>query len=119
MVDRSSFVKGYTKILTNAWSDENFAQELKADPKPILAEYGLDVPADATVDVVSSQGTEGSVDDQVKIWDEGASSGHYTLYVPSVPQVEAGELSEAELEGVAGAGNVDACCCCCPCCTST
>ena len=119
MVDKSSFVKSYTKILTNAWSDESFAQQLKSDPKSVLAEYGLDVPADATVDVVSSQGTDGSVDDQVRIWEEGESSGHYTLYVPSVPQVEAGEMSEAELEGVAGAGDVTVCCCCCPCCTST
>jgi len=118
-MDKSSFVKGYTKILTNAWSDESFAQQLKSNPKPILAEYGLGVPDSASVDVVTSQGTEGSVDDQVRIWEEGESSGHYTLYVPAVPQVESGEMSEAELEGVAGAGDVSVCCCCCPCCTST
>ena len=118
-MDRSTFVKGYTKILTNAWSDESFAEQLRQNPKPVLAEYGLAVPGDATVDVVSSQSSEGSVDDQVRIWEEGASSGHYTLYVPTVPQVEAGELSDAELESVAGAGDVSICCCCCPCCTST
>jgi len=119
MVDRSSFVQGYTKILTNAWSDESFASQLQDDPKPILAEYGLDVPDDATVVVVASEGTDGSVDDQVAIWEEGASTGTYTLYVPVVPAVEAGELSDADLEAVAGAGDVDLCCCCCPCCTST
>jgi hypothetical protein len=118
-MDKSTFVKGYTKILTNAWSDDSFAQQLKSNPKPILAEYGLAVPDSASVDVVSSEGTDGSVDDQVRIWEEGESSGHYTLYVPSVPQVEAGEMSEVDLEGVAGAGNVSVCCCCCPCCTST
>jgi hypothetical protein len=118
-MDKSTFVKGYTKILTNAWSDDSFAQQLKSNPKPILAEYGLAVPDSASVDVVSSEGTDGSVDDQVRIWEEGESSGHYTLYVPSVPQVEAGEMSDADLEGVAGAGDVTVCCCCCPCCTST
>jgi hypothetical protein len=118
-MEKSTFVKGYTKILTNAWSDDSFAQQLKSNPKPILAEYGLAVPDSASVDVLPSQGTEGSVDDQIKIWEQGESSGHYTLYVPDVPQIEAGEMSEADLEGVAGAGDVSACCCCCPCCTST
>jgi len=61
MVDRSSFVQGYTKILTNAWSDEGFAEQLQSDPKAVLAEYGLDVPDDATVVVVASEGTDGSV----------------------------------------------------------
>jgi hypothetical protein len=117
-VDRSTFVKGYTKILTNAWSDDTFKQRLQSDPKSVLGEYGLDVPASATVDIVMGTQGEGSLDDQVSIWEQGENTGSYTLYVPEVPQVEEGELSEAELDSVSGAGD-EYCCCCCPCCTCT
>ena len=117
-MDRSTFVKSYTKILTNAWSDDTFKARLNEDPKSVLDEYGLSVPATATVNIVSSTAGEGSLDDQVNICQEGESSGTYTLYVPEVPQVEAGELSEAELDTVSGAGD-SYCCCCSPCCTCT
>jgi hypothetical protein len=117
--ERSEFVKGYTKVLTNAWSDEGFKSQLKSNPKGVLAEYGLDVPADANVEIVPAQSGEGSLDDQVEIWEKGAETGTYRLYVPEVPQVEAGELSEAELDAVSGAGDVTVCCCCSPCCTCT
>jgi hypothetical protein len=117
-MDRSTFVKSYTKILTNAWSDDTFKQRLHDDPKSVLGEYGLDVPASATVNIVSSTAGEGNLDDQVSIWEQGENTGTYTLYVPDVPQVEAGELSEAELDTVSGAGDTY-CCCCSPCCTCT
>src|SRR5579885_3583878 len=118
-MDRQAFVKGYTKILTNAWSDDTFKRELQDDPHSVLAEYGLSVPASATVDIVTTVAGEGSLDDQVQIWEQGESTGTDTLYVPDVPQVESGELSEAELDTVSGAGDVTVCCCCTPCCTST
>jgi hypothetical protein len=117
-MDRSTFVKGYTKILTNAWSDEGFKERLNGDPKSVLGEFGLSVPATATVEIVSNKAGEGSLDDQVEIWEKGESSGTYTLYVPEVPQVEEGELSESELDAVSGAGD-EYCCCCSPCCTCT
>jgi hypothetical protein len=117
-MDRSTFVKGYTKILTNAWSDEGFKERLNEDPKSVLSEYGLSVPATATVEIVSSTAGEGSLDDQVEIWEKGESTGTFKLYVPEVPQVEEGELSEAELDAVSGAGDTY-CCCCSPCCTCT
>jgi hypothetical protein len=117
-MDRQEFVKGYTKVLTSAWSDEDYAARLQADPAAVVAEAGLEVPEGATVEIVASTGGEGDLDDQVKIWEEGLESGGpLKLYVPDVPQVEPGELSDAELEGVAG--GTDYCCCCSPCCTCT
>jgi hypothetical protein len=116
-MDRQEFVKSYTKILTSAWSDEDFSRRLNEDPAAVLNENGLEVPAGATVEIVSSTGGEGDLDDQVKIWEEGLASGSLKLYVPEMPQVEPGELSDAELEGVAG--GTDYCCCCSPCCTCT
>lgn len=117
--ERQEFVKGYTKILTNAWSDDSFADQLNANPKQVLSEYGLEVPAGASVEIVSSTAGDGNLDEQVEIWEKGEESGTYKLYVPEVPQVESGELSEAELDAVSGAGDVTVCCCCSPCCTCT
>ncbi len=110
--ERSQFVGAYTKLLTNAWSDEAFMGRVKSDPKPVLEEVGLSVPADAKVEVLDTQG-EGSLDDQVKLWEEGMASGDIKLYVPAVPQIPTEELSESELAGVAG-GDDSYCCCCCP-----
>ena len=116
MTDRSTFVRGYTKILTNAWSDESFMERLKSNPKEVVGEYGLETNG-GNVEIVTQTSGEGNLDDQVRLWEEGATSGTYTLYVPEVPQIETQELSESELEGVAGGD--DYCCCCSPCCTCT
>jgi hypothetical protein len=117
-MQREEFVANYAKLLTNAWSDESFANRLTSDPNAVLAESGLPVSSTATVDIVRQTSGEGDLDEQVRLWEQGESSGHYTLYVPATPQIEEGELSEAELEGVAGAGDtsVTICCCCSPCC---
>jgi len=114
--ERSQFVAGYTKLLTNAWSDEAFKKRLLADPVRVLEEVGLDVPAGSTVDIEDSKG-EGNLDDQVKLWEDGKASGKFIVYVPNAPQVDTAELSESELEGVAGGDSY--CCCCSPCCTCT
>ena len=115
--ERSQFVGAYTKLLTNAWSDEAFMKRVRSDPKQSLEEVGLSVPAGATIHIEDTKG-EGNLDEQVKLWEEGTASGNITLYVPDVPQIDTAELSESELEGVAG-GDTTYCCCCSPCCTCT
>jgi hypothetical protein len=115
--ERSDFVRSYSKVLTNAWSDEDFLRRLQSDPKNTLSEFGLDPGPNANVNIVTEVQGEGGLDEQVKLWDEGRSSGDYKLYVPSVPQIEGTELSEQELENVAGGDEY--CCCCSPCCTCT
>lgn len=115
--DRASFVGGYTKVLANAWSDESFRQRLKDDPEPALAENGLEIPAGSTVTIVDSVAGDASLDEQVDLWEQGQKSGNYRLYVPSEPQVDTSELSESELEAVAGGDTY--CCCCSPCCSCT
>jgi hypothetical protein len=114
--ERSKFVGAYTKLLTQAWSDEAFMQRVRSDPRPALEEVGLSVPANAKISIQDSQG-EGDLDEQVSLWEQGLSSGEITLYVPNVPQVDTAELSESELSGVAGGDTY--CCCCSPCCTCT
>ena len=114
--ERQEFVGGYTKLLTNAWSDDAFMKRIRSNPTEALEEVGLKVPSGAKIDVRESQG-QGNLDDQVKLWEEGSASGNITLYVPDVPQIDTAELSESELSGVAG--GTDYCCCCSPCCTCT
>jgi len=114
--ERSQFVGAYTKLLTNAWSDEAFMRRIRSSPTEALQEVGLTVPSGAKIDVRDSQG-DGNLDEQVKLWEQGAASGKITLYVPDVPQIDTAELSESELAGVAG--GTDYCCCCSPCCTCT
>lgn len=115
--DRAAFVGSYTKILANAWSDDAFRQRLMDEPKAALAENGLEVPEGGTVTVVNDIAGESSLDDQVELWESGKSTGSFRLYVPAEPQVDTSELSESELEAVAGGDSY--CCCCSPCCTCT
>jgi hypothetical protein len=114
--ERSKFVGAYTKLLTQAWSDEAFMKQVRSNPNQALEEVGLSVPAGTKVNIQDSQG-EGNLDEQVSLWEKGIASGEVTLYVPEVPQIDTAELSESELAGVAGGDSY--CCCCSPCCTCT
>lgn len=113
---RAAFVRGYTKVLTNAWSDEAFMQRLASSPTATLAEFGLDAGS-ATVQIVTSVAGSASLDDQIALWESGLASGTVELYVPEVPQVETTELSDDQLDSVSGGDSY--CCCCSPCCTCT
>ena len=115
--ERAAFVGSYTKVLTRAWSDPQFAERLESAPAAAVAEAGLAVPSGANVVIVRSLGGEPNLEAQVRLWEEGARSGEYRLHVPNSPQVETKELSEADLAAVSG--GTEACCCCCPCCTCT
>jgi hypothetical protein len=126
--ERSQFVRSYTKVLTNAWSDESFEQRLKQDPKAVLSEYELGVPDSATVKVIGEKRGEGDLDEQVRLWEHGRESGTYELYVPDVPQLEGPEMETLMVDppggpglpsGHGGHGGNTYCCCCCPCCTCT
>ena len=114
--DRAAFVNDYSKLVTAVWSDEAFARRLESDPKSAAAEHGLTVPAGSTIQVVRDAEGEPNLDTQVDKWEEGKTTGTYILYVPRSQRIEAGELSEADLEAVAGG---DFYCCCTPCCTCT
>lgn len=115
--ERAAFVSAYTKILTAAWSNEAFAARLTAEPAAALAEHGLPVPAGSTVSIVREIGGEPDLEAQVRLWESGTSTGRYELRVPNTPQIDTRELSEADLEAVAGGTTY--CCCCSPCCSCT
>lgn len=115
--ERAAFVSAYTKILTAAWSNEAYAARLASDPVAALAEHGLTVPAQSSVRIIREVAGEPDLEAQVRMWENGKTTGTYELLVPNTPQIDTRELSEADLEAVSGGDTY--CCCCSPCCSCT
>jgi len=112
---KATFISAYTKVLTQAWSNDEFARRLMAEPRAVLAEQGLETAAGSQIEIIRSRDADPDLEAQIALWCEGATTGHYVLYVPDMPQIETKELSEEDLDAVAGGS--DTCCCCCPCCS--
>jgi hypothetical protein len=118
MLDKSVFIQGYSKIMALSWVDEDYKSRLLNDPRSVLAEAGIATPEGARISVVTLDASgEGSIQDQLALWEEGESTGVYQLHVPLRPanfDPDDVVLSDTQLEAVAG--GVIACCCCTPCC---
>ena len=115
-MEKEAFMKAYSNVLRKVWSgDEDFKQKLLADPNAVLKSEGLD-PGSAKVNIITSIQSEGTLDDQVRLWNEGLKGGNIDLYVPleEPEDVEDADLTDTELEDVAGGGGC--CCTCTPCC---
>jgi hypothetical protein len=83
-MDREEFQKAYGKIVAKAWADEDFKAKLLADPMTILEANGLAIPQDVEINVVENT-------DKI-------------VYL-NLPPEPAEQLSEGELEKVAGGMN--------------
>jgi len=76
------------KLITRAWKDEKFAQELRSNPKAVFErEIGQALPADVEVKVVEE------------------TPKTFYIVLPEKPGAAAGELSEEQLTAVAGGMN--------------
>ena len=116
MFNREEFVKNYSKVIGQAWTDEGYMERLLKEPRTILADAGLSVPGNAAINIVRVEPTgEGSLDEQAELWATGETSGVYELFVPIKPAEFA--LSDEQLAAIAGGG--DWCTCTCPCCCCT
>jgi hypothetical protein len=78
--------KMYAKVIAKAWRDEEFKKRLLNDPATVLKENGIEIPEEMTVRFVERK------------------EGEIVVPLPP-PRPEFGELSEEDLEKVAG-GNV-------------
>jgi hypothetical protein len=108
---RSEFVTGYTKVLTRAWTSDEYASHLEQHPNAAIAECGLRVPEGALVSlvrVIPSGEHEPTLNRQIELWERGERTGSYELHVPKTPQVDTTQLSEGDL--MAGR-HFDDCCC--------
>ncbi|ACC81662.1 NHLP leader peptide family RiPP precursor [Nostoc punctiforme] len=73
------------RIIAKAWKDEAYKQELVTNPKAVIErEFGVEFPADVNVQVL----------------EENPTSLHFVL--PISPVAIAQELSEEQLEAIAG-----------------
>ena len=76
------------KIIARAYKDEEFKKQLLGDAMSVFNEYGIKVSEGKTIRVVEEGDSVTEDDPNVK-----------TIVLP---KKESGELSDAELEGVAG-----------------
>lgn len=118
--EQEEFVTAYTKVLVAAWTDEEYAARLEADPAEALAEHGLTVPAGGEIvvtRVIPEETSGGGIEVAVGKWEAGKISGTYVLSVPATPQVDLSELSEDDLVAISGGWSISSCCCtpCCSC----
>lgn len=74
-----------SELVARAWADEGFKKRLMADPVPVLKEHGFPLPP-AGVEVRVVENT-----DNVRY-----------LLLPARPKTGVGDLSDKDLEGVAG-----------------
>jgi Nitrile hydratase, alpha chain len=71
------------KLIAKAWQDSSFKQELLSNPKSVLEKEGISLPQNIEVQAVEE------------------NTNTYYIIIPSQPN-SGEELSEAELEAVAG-----------------
>jgi hypothetical protein len=96
MIQRISEDLLWSQVVARAWSDEDFMNQLRSDPRAVLVEHGLEVPPSTEVKVV--EGTEARV---VAVTD---SVRHFIL--PASPP---DELTEEDLVGAGVAWYCGAC----------
>jgi len=73
--------RAWSQIVATAWADEDFKARLLADPRTVLAEYGIDTPEG--IELVVVEDTDSEDTDSVR-----------HLVLPASP---AGELADEEL----------------------
>jgi hypothetical protein len=98
----SDVAQAWSKIIAKSWSDDTFKDELMTDPKKVLDSYGINDLDDYHVSVIEDANA------QPGDW-HIQGRGETATYIVAIPPKPETELSDSELEGVAGAG----CCCCC------
>jgi hypothetical protein len=116
VVSKEKFLQAYGNLLAQAWGSPALLKKFKATPGKVLAEFGLD-PEGAAIEVITpGKGWtgEGSPDSQVTMWNDGKKAGMIRIYFPEEApgDLKTAELSDQELEAVAGGGSA---CCCSPC----
>lgn len=122
--EKTDFSTSYLQFLVKTWTDEGFAARAGSNPREALAEAGIELPADATVELVRHAGESGdnyaegldnraAMDAQVALFEKGQESGHYRFHLPGTPDVDTAQLDAVELSEVSGGAEPCCCCCCC------
>jgi len=108
---RVDLVRNLGAVYNDAWDDASVRDRLIAEPRTVLAEHGVELPGTVKVEaklVNNISDAELSLDE----WDRMVSSGSVVLKTTaSRPDgaTTTTELSEEQLEGVAGGGDLSSC----------
>ena len=107
-IKSDEFASRYTRMLTRAWSNDEFSRRLEKDPRGVLAENGLEIPAHAVLEIVWEGDVSLGLGPQFDLWQQGYSTRRFILHLPLLPRTGIDELREAELGDLAGGATVAA-----------
>jgi hypothetical protein len=122
MADVSSekFLHAYGNLLVQSWGNPAVKKRLKEDPAKVLREFGLDPEgAKVMLEAPGAPGPHATPDSAVKLWNEGKKAGKIRFIYPEEPpaDLKTAELSDQDLEAIAGGWSIGSCsctpCCCC------
>jgi len=87
--ERQRFLASYATVLTSTWSSRRFTEQLRRDPRGVLATCGLCVPDGSRAEIIDGPGSAGVLTDPdaaVTLWERGWTTGTFVLHVPTTPQ---------------------------------
>jgi hypothetical protein len=119
-------LENFARVMAMAWGDETYRQQLLANPREVLAAADIETPPNAIIKVheVDEVGdTQGSIENGrpfMESWFKGYETGVYEFILTKAPDgFDLGnmQLSDEQLDAVAGGNSSGGCCtyCCCPC----
>jgi len=119
-VSNEKFLHAYGNILVMSWGNPALKNRLKQNPASVLKEFGLDPEgAEIVLEAPGEPGPQATPESAVQLWNDGKRAGKIRFIYPEEPPKDlvTAELSDQDLESVAGGWSVCSCsstpCCCC------
>lgn len=106
--DSKEFLDKYLQVMGNAWRSESEEAALVADPTAYATAKGLPVEQGSVVQLDRTQPVTLFTGDQL-ISDWNATPGVHILHIPADELISEADLTEGELETVAGGSVIIAC----------
>lgn len=122
-VSEQKFLHAYGNLLVQCWGNPAVKKKFLNDPPEVLKDFGLD-PGSAKIVIrepgsVNNDPSTWTAESQVRLWNDGLKSGSIDFFFPEEPpdSVSNAQLSDEDLEAIAGGWTLSSCCCtpCCSC----
>jgi hypothetical protein len=113
-MSEQKFLHAYGNFLVQSWASPPLRNRFRAEPALILKEFGLD-PEGVKINILppGERGPNTAPESEVVLWNEGKKSGTIDFYYPEQPPegVANMELTDEQLEAIAGGWSISCCCC--------